>query len=148
MATVPWIKLDWNWAESPEAELLRKRYGSKALLGWIQLMILMAEFGGALNLKDEMQMHKATIRMRRSEPKVRDLVDRCAECGLINGDILRTYGYATSERALRDARAREGRREYAKARAGVVDNTGNTSAAGRKSGGKHGGMTSLQSLLG
>ncbi len=147
MATKPWIKLDWDWAESPEAELLRKRYGSKALLGWIQLMILMAEFGGALNLEDEMQMEQAMKRMRRGEPKVRELVERCAECGLIDDACLRMSGRASSARAVRDARAREGRIEVARAKAEAVNSRRNASSGISRNCGKRGGMTPLNTLL-
>ncbi len=151
MATVPWIKLDWDWAESPEAELLRKRYGSKALLGWIQLMILMAEFDGAVNLKDEAQMDRAMKRLRRGEQKVLDLVDHCAECGLIDDDAFHVRGYATSARAQRDARAREGRRERARQNSEaskVVNNYGKPSSKPQNAGGRQGGMTPLQNLIG
>lgn len=148
MAAKPYIKLDWDWADCPEAILLRKRYGSKALLGWIQLMILMAEFGGAFNLADEKQMEQAKKRMRfGKEEKVRELVEHCAECGLVNDQLLRVCGRATSARAARDARARENRREFARVRAGVVDNSNITCSDGGLSGGKPGGMKPLSELI-
>ncbi len=148
MAAKPYIKLDWDWADCPEAILLRKRYGSKALLGWIQLMILMAEFGGAFNLADEMQMETAKKRMRFGKSdKVRELVERCAECGLVNDQLLRVCGRATSARAARDARARENRREFAKVRAGVVDNSCIPSATTGSSSGKPSGMKPLADLM-
>lgn len=111
MAQIPYIKLDWDWAECPEAQLLKKRHGKKALLDWVFLMILMSEFDGKFNPKDPLQMGQAKRRMATSERRVRELCDWCAECGLIRADAWGALGYATSERALRDARTRARRRE-------------------------------------
>ncbi len=107
-----YIKLDWDWADAPEAEFLRDRYGKKALLDWVQLMVLMSEFGGSVDLKDPAQMAHAMRRLRKNEEGVMEIVDRCAECGLIDADAWRAFGRAGSARALRDARAREGRKQW------------------------------------
>lgn len=106
------MKLDWNWADTPEANLLRKRHGRKALLDWIQLMVAMSMFGGVFDSNDEMQMDAVAKLMRKNEAGVTEAVDRCAECGLVDPDAWRAFGRAGSERALRDARAREGRRQW------------------------------------
>lgn len=147
MATKPYIKLDWDWAECPEAEMLRNRHGNKALLGWIQLMILMSEFDGALDLDDEMQMKRAMKRMRRNETQVLQLVSWCAECGLVDPEYLSRAHRASSPRAQRDARAREGRREYAKARAAAANSGENARSGYCTSSGKPGGMVPLSRLL-
>ena len=107
-----YVKLDWNWADTPESCLLRKRYGRKALLDWIQLMVGMSMFGGSIDVNDEMQMDALMGLMRKSEAGVREAIDRCADCGLIDADAWRAFGRAGSARALRDARAYEGRKEW------------------------------------
>lgn len=113
MATKPWSKLDWDWAQSPEATLLRKRYGKKGLLDFIQLIVIMAEFGGCFDLNDEMQMERAKQQMfYGTEDRVRQAVERCAECGLIDAEALRAFGRAGSERAMRDARAYDARKAW------------------------------------
>lgn len=117
MAQIPYIKLDWDWAESPEAQMLKKLHGRKALLNWVMLMVLMAEFGGAFDPDEPMQMDRAKRRMATSEEGVRELLGWCAECGLISADVLGALGHATSARAQRDARARESRRELGEIRA-------------------------------
>lgn len=107
-----YAKLDWNWADTPEANLLRKRHGRKALLDWIQLMVAMSMFGGSFDSRDEMQMDAVKALMRKSEQGVREAVGKCAECGLVDADAWRALGRAGSARALRDARARKGHEEW------------------------------------
>lgn len=107
-----YMKLDWNWADTPEACLLRKLHGRKALLDWIQLMVAMSMFGGAFDSRDEMQMDAVKQLMRKNEQGVLDAVGKCAECGLVDADAWRAFGRAGSARALRDARARDGRKEW------------------------------------
>lgn len=117
MAQIPYIKLDFDWAESPEAQELKRLHGRRALLGWIQLMILMAEFGGGFDADSPVQMERAKRRMGKNEHGVRELIGWCAQCGLIRADAWCALGRATSARALRDARARDRRRELGEARA-------------------------------
>lgn len=113
MAVKPWNKLDWDWAQGPEATLLRKRYGKKALLDWVQLIVVMGEFGGSFDLNDEMQMERAKQQMfYGTADNVRRAVERCAECGHIDADALRAFGRAGSERAMRDARAYAARKAW------------------------------------
>lgn len=110
MANKPWSKLDWDWAQGPEASLLRKRHGKKGLFDWVQLIVVMAEFGGSFDLNDEMQMERAKQQMfYGTADRVRQAVERCAECGLIDADALRAFGRAGSARAMRDARAYDAR---------------------------------------
>ena len=107
-----YAKLDWNWADTPEANLLSKRYGKRALLDWIQLIVGMSEFNGIFVADDEMQMDEMMRLMRKSRQGVLEAVDKCAECGLIDAVAWRTLRRAGSARSLRDARARDGRKEW------------------------------------
>lgn len=147
MAQKEYIKLDWGWEDGPEAELLRKRHGNKAILGWLRLMILMSEFDGAFNTKNAMQMEHAKRRLRRNEEGVKELLWQCAECGLISPGELRAHGLATSARARRDARARKNRREKKLESMAASQSDGFTSSGTSNGGGRRGGMTPLSDLL-
>lgn len=104
--------LDWDWAESPEFEEMRARYGKRSLVDGIQVLGLMSEFGGFLDTKDPMQFAHATKKLRTNEQGVVEILDRCADVGLIDPDVWRAFGRAGSARALRDARARENRKQW------------------------------------
>lgn len=107
-----YVKLDWNWADTPEARLLRKLYGKRALVDWIQLMVSMSMFGGTFDSNDVMQMDAVMALMRKSRDGVIEVCGKCAECGLIDAQAWRAFGRAGSARALRDARARDNRKEW------------------------------------
>ena len=110
-----YIKLDWNWQDDPKVALFRKRHGKSALVDLVQIYVLMSESGGRANLNDEATRLRACALLRKRKDAVYSFLDACAECELINVELWQGLQVVTSDRALRDGRARQNRRDIAEA---------------------------------
>lgn len=111
----PYIKLDLDWREDAKVILFEKRYKKSALVDLIQMFVLMAEFGGLIDMTDEATQLRVQKVLGKSAHDAEVFFDRCADCGLINGGLWSQCKHVSSGRGAKDAEARKNRRDYAMA---------------------------------
>lgn len=109
----PYIKLDWDWRDDSKVMLFEDRHGKAALVDLIQLFCLLAEFGGSLDLNDEATSLRAQKVLRKKPKALEAFIDRVAACGIVSEDGWRGFRRVGSERSVKDAKARQSRRDYA-----------------------------------
>lgn len=109
----PYIKLDYDWREDPKVMVYEQRHKKAALVDLIEVFILMADCGGYLDTNNEGHMLKACKTLGKTPAGVRKILSQMAECDLIRKDGWEKRGIATSDRANRDAVAKDKRRENA-----------------------------------
>ena len=107
-------KLDWDWRRDPKVRKLRALHGKAMLADLPQLFILMGVHCGRVDLNDVGDELDATDRMEMSRERLDAYLAKCAECGIIDADMLQ-MGIVTSNRAVMDANVRTSRAESAKA---------------------------------
>ena len=108
-----WMKLDWDWREDSKVMEFEDEHGKAALVDLIQLMCVMSEFYGQLDMKDKGQRLKAQKRMGMCKADLEKFLDQVAECGLISLEAWRIQSVAASERSLKDGKARQSRKDSA-----------------------------------
>ena len=111
MAGSYWIKLDWNWREDPNMMEFEDEYGKAALVDVIQLFCVMSEFYGELNMNEKSQRLKAQKSMGMNEEHLRSFITNVAECGIVSHSKWVATGKVSSERSLKDGKARRTRKE-------------------------------------
>ena len=112
-----YIKLDWDWRKDSKVRKLNAlsgKSGKAALVDLVELFILMSIYGGRVDLNDIGVEIDACERMGMKRAKLDGFLELCAECELIDAEMLR-MGIVTSNRAVSDARKRLSREESARA---------------------------------
>lgn len=112
MAERYWIKLDHHWRDDPKVMMYEAEHGKAALVDVIELFCLMSEFGGSIDLGGD---KGARLRLEKSlekkGAKLDAFIDGVAECGIVSEEWWRRLGVVGSERSVKDAGARQRRRE-------------------------------------
>lgn len=106
-----YIKLDHDWLRDPKVRNFRKEAGKAALVDLIQLYILMSRGKGRIDMKDYGQRADALDVLGMKESRIENFLDLAADCGVIDAQMWRELRVVTSERAAKDARKVEARRE-------------------------------------
>jgi hypothetical protein len=113
MATVPYIKLDWDWREDPKVMAFEYDNGKAALVDLIELFCLMNEFGGTLDMTDTATRLKTERKLRKYGQALEGFFNKVADAHLIDKDAWYAFQRAGSARSIKDAETRQKRREYA-----------------------------------
>jgi hypothetical protein len=113
MATVPYIKLDWDWREDPKVMAFEADNGKASLVDLVELFCLLNEFGGTLDMNDKPTRLKVEHKLRKKGKAVDNFLNKVAEANLIDHEAWQNLGRAGSNRSLKDAKTRQMRREYA-----------------------------------
>lgn len=109
------IKLDHDWLRDPKVRTFKKEAGKAGLVDLIQVYILMGRNHGRVDLSEYGNMEDAKDLLGMSEQRVVRTLDLAADCGVINSELWHGVRVVTSNRALKDATAREKRSDAGKA---------------------------------
>ena len=126
-----WMKLDWDWREDAKVMEFEDEHGKAALVDLIQLMCVMSEFYGQIDMKDRGQRLKAQKKLGMSKAELEAFIDGVAECGLISQDAWIASKIVASERSLKDGVKRRNRKDSA-VRAGEASGQARRAAAESK----------------
>ena len=106
-----YIKLDHDWLKDPKVRTFKKEAGKAGLVDLIQLYILMGRNKGRADLSDYGTFEDAKDLLGMNEQRLVRFLDLAADCGVISYELWHELKVVTSERAAKDARVLEARKE-------------------------------------